>query len=214
MNRRLKLFAPAFLAVLALAAASASAAGAFAQFGAETYPASISGEQTESFKFESEIGTVVCKGASFSGSLSGASSQLSLAPTFKECTTSGTAVTVESGGCSLLSHEAKEVGEKEFESTVDVSCAGGGAIKVHLLLGCQVTFAAQVNLSDIHWNIDLSIPPRLELVSQIAKLQGKLEDTPGKKCLLGNKTVTFSAGGKASIGARDINFKPTGMFLK
>jgi hypothetical protein len=211
-----KLRTPVCLAVMALAicAAFAPAASATPKFESETYPALISGEQTEQFEFKSEIGTMICKGATFAGEMSAASEKLSLAPTFKECSVSGTASVVETGGCTFVAHGLEESGKEEFDSLADIACPGTATMKIHMLLGCMLTINGQVNLSDFHWNLDLSFPPRLELVSKLAQIQGKLENTPGKTCLLGTKSITLSAGGKAVISSKDVQLKPQGMFIK
>jgi hypothetical protein len=214
MTTKLRAVALAFVAVIAMSAVTASAAQATGTFEAEEYPALLTSEQTESFSFESELGTIVCKTSTFAGELTGSSSQLALTPTFGSCTLGGTAVTYENEGCQLVSHNAEETAEGTFESQADIACPAGKGVKFHLAFGCLLTVNAQINLSDLEINITLGIPPRIEIVSQIAGLQAKLENTPGKTCLFGTKNLKINVGGKSKIGAKNKANNPIGLTLK
>jgi hypothetical protein len=96
-------------ALLASAVLMSSLAGA-AKFEAAEYPAQISGSITEAEKFTIGGGTLTCKTSAYSGELTAASEQLTLIPTYAECTAFGfvgaTLTGFGSGKCGFLDNGA------------------------------------------------------------------------------------------------------------
>ena len=86
MNRKLKALGVAVVAVLAMSAVVASGAQA-TKFTAAEYPASLHGTQPEGAKHSFKYGsaTVECSTATFAGTLSEASSEVGIEPTYEGC---------------------------------------------------------------------------------------------------------------------------------
>jgi hypothetical protein len=88
MTRKLKTLGAALVAVFALTAVMASAASA-AQYTSSVYPTTATGESPKGNDvFTTEAGTVECK-AHFVGTLTAASSDLTVTPTYTNCTAFG-----------------------------------------------------------------------------------------------------------------------------
>lgn len=123
MTRYLKPLCLAMLAALAISAVVASAAMAVPQFTASKYPATVAGSSSErTHVFNTEAGKVECD-ADFTGSLSGASSTLTLKPTYTNCRAFGFAeATVSSSHCWYVLHATEKVGATSYKSHVDIAC--------------------------------------------------------------------------------------------
>jgi hypothetical protein len=124
MTRNLKVLALAVGAVLALTAMMVSAASA-ASYTASAYPATATGSNTKGSEvFTVEHGKVECD-SHFEGSLSAASSTLTVKPKYTSCEALGFLEgTVNMEGCDYLFHATSTT-----SSTVDVVCTSG-SIKI------------------------------------------------------------------------------------
>jgi hypothetical protein len=91
------------LAVLLTGCIAVPVAHAETEFGSEGYPATIGIEQTSTAQLFTKAGTVKCKVAKVSGTLSEPSPELTVTPTFSECTLAGIAATAEAKGTLVLS---------------------------------------------------------------------------------------------------------------
>ncbi len=103
----------AFVALLALSASTSSAQASSVTTG--LYPAIVTGEQEGEFNFfEMGGGKVECEAGKFSGTMSEATSQLSLNIAYSGCKTSfETAATFDSNGCTFGIHPENEaIGSK------------------------------------------------------------------------------------------------------
>jgi hypothetical protein len=89
MIRNAKILGLALVAVLAMSAMVASAASA-TKFTAAKYPATVKGTQTGGgHVFEVGGGKVTCTGATFTGTLSAASEEMTMTPNYTGCTAFG-----------------------------------------------------------------------------------------------------------------------------
>lgn len=131
MIRNLKSLGLAFVAVLAMSAVVASAAQAVPSFTASSYPAAGTGANTKgSETFTTEAGAVQCD-SHFAGTLSGASSTLTVTPTYTNCEAFGfLSATVNTEGCTYVFHATEQVSAGVYNSHVDVVCPAGKSIKI------------------------------------------------------------------------------------
>jgi len=191
------------LACLALTGITAAAAQAEGIFEATEYPATISGEQTETFEFEvEEVGTMECEVATVMGDMTGASSAIELVPDFEECTFSGLEATFVNEGCALMVYAGEENEEsEEFESSADVVCeTEAQKFKWHIPgTNCILSAGAGVKLKDlsIKPNIkDLDVTIRAKKVD----ITAAIENTPPKKCGLPTGQVKVTVKGGITVG--------------
>jgi hypothetical protein len=145
-NQMIRKLMPVLLAAVALGA-FASAAQA-STFTAEKYPATISGAQVGEHVFSVESGlTVKCKSATFSGTLSAASSTITMAPVYKECVAFGFVnSTVNFNSCNYLFHAGEEVAADKHAGSVDIVCPKGGPIVITAGT-CETQIPAQTGLN-------------------------------------------------------------------
>jgi len=205
MASKLKLIG-VVLAVLAASAMTASAAYA-GTFEAEEYPATLTGEQTETFEFEvEEVGTIKCNSATFSGEMSGPSSQISLAPSFKECTgLGGIPATFIANGCELVVHGGEEIEEFEFKGPMDIVCGEAAAQFEFHLGGCIFSAGAQVALGNLFIKFKWwAFPPDVIIGLKVGEVTGAIAKTPGKFCLLPQGMVTLNVYGGLTLRATGI----------
>jgi hypothetical protein len=140
--------AMALTALLGAASASAS------QFRAEEYPATATGTQGSTAgtvqKFKTASGIVIeCETATTAGTMSEASSTLTLTPTYSKCTLSGQAATASVNTCKYAFHSTNE--KAPYTGSMDVACGKeGDAIEfTQLSSGCQVKIPAQSALGSV-----------------------------------------------------------------
>jgi hypothetical protein len=152
MTRKLKTLGLAFVAVLAMSAiaASASQASSFMTEG-EKYPVTISASQEGEHVFTvlTEAGKnseVKCKKATFSGSASAKSSEVTVHPTYEECTAFTLPATVTTTNCDYVIHSGAGSVDN-FAGTVDVKCSSG-SIKVKTAT-CEVSVGGQTGLGNL-----------------------------------------------------------------
>lgn len=127
-----------------------SAAGA-SNFEALEYPAAVTGTQEGTFVFKTEAGSLECPEGTFSGTLSEASSTLSLLPTFAKCKAFGfLEATVTPEGCVFVLHAGAETSLYNFSGTTDISCGEGKSIKVTTAT-CTAAIGSQSGLSSVSY---------------------------------------------------------------
>jgi hypothetical protein len=147
--RNLKALGTALMAVVALGAVFASASQA-ASLTAPPYPASLTAEQESGQvnKFVAGGLTVECKKATFTGTITAATSTPSATPTYEECETSlGTKAPIDTNGCSYQFHVTAGSGDT-FTGTVDVVCPPEKDITVTAGL-CTIHIKPQTGLNGI-----------------------------------------------------------------
>jgi hypothetical protein len=144
MTRNLKVLSLALVAVCAMSAMIASAASA-ASFTSAGYPSTITGEGgiTAAEKFtlgkNDHFATIECNHSTYHGTLSAASSTLTVQPHYSECKAFGLSATVYSTGCQYIFHATST-----SSSTVDLECASA---QIFIAAGtCEVTVGTQTGL--------------------------------------------------------------------
>jgi hypothetical protein len=147
MIRNLKVLGLAIGAVLALSAVMASAAMAVPTFTASSYPATATGSNTKGSEvFTTEGGKVECN-SHFQGSLSAASTTLTVAPTYTGCEAFGfLEANVNTEGCTYVFHATELVSAGVYRSHVDVVCPAGKSIKI-IAGTCRAEIKAQTGLT-------------------------------------------------------------------
>ncbi len=159
--RNLKILGLAFVAVLAMSAMVASAAQA-SKFTAAEYPATITGEQeggSTANRLTVGGAFVTCAQGNYHGTLSEASSTLSVSLDYTECETSfGTSATVDNNGCGYTFHSGAGA-EDTWAGTADLVCPAGQELTVTLGL-CTVHVAPQANLGGITFTNKTEASPK------------------------------------------------------
>ena len=108
MKRNLKALGLALVAAFAISSLVASAAQATSQgkFTAAKYPAVFTGSQdataTNAFTITAGNGQTTCKIATYEGTLTEASTKITVTPHYTECTSSGLAATIHLNGCHYI----------------------------------------------------------------------------------------------------------------
>jgi hypothetical protein len=207
------------LMVLALAATNASAA----QFKAESYPASLTGNQlgTGTGGTPGESGTILsfegqmteCGSGGFTGELKAASTQVSINQFGASCTAFGfMTASLSWNGCSYRLN----VGSGSVDSysgTIDFVCPAGQKI---VITGgeCEIQIGAQSNLSTVSYeNLTTEKPQKLRVVFNVSgftytkvkdgflcPLNGTGVANDGK--LVGGTKVSATASGGIATGLK------------
>ncbi|HET7121189.1 MAG TPA: hypothetical protein VFI17_08060 [Solirubrobacterales bacterium] len=209
MKGRLSLLVLVALAAVSLTANVAQAA----KFTAGAYPASVFGEQAATpapntgieggtvFGFESKL-MLECATATFAGSLTEASSALTVAPKLEGCRAFESILgSANPNGCETRFHATSGSGD-EFGGTVDIVCPEGKKIVV-TGNNCEVQIGAQSGVGGIKYvNETKSSPHSVILEFAVNSLTyTKTKDAIG--CPLSG-TGTLSDGviaGSATVGA-------------
>lgn len=208
------------LLVLGAAFTAATGSAQAANFTAGSYPATVFGEQAATpapntgieggtvFGFEKKLMTE-CATASFSGTLSAASSALTVAPTLEGCRLFETiGGSVNPNGCETRFHVGSGSGD-EFGGTMDIVCPGTNKIVVNGG-NCEVQIGSQNGLGAIvYLNETKSSPVSVILEFNVTGLTyTKTKDGIG--CALSG-TGTLSDGvvdGSATMTAANNAFEP------
>ena len=149
MIRNLKVLGLAIAAVMAMSAMMASAASAVPQFTASAYPATVTGSNTKGSEvFTTEGGKVECDSHFVSHSLSGASSTLTVTPTYTNCEAWGLPATVQTEGCTYVLHATEKVSSGVYNNHVDIVCPSGKSIKITTTI-CIVEVKGQNGLTTV-----------------------------------------------------------------
>ncbi|HEX2393100.1 MAG TPA: hypothetical protein VHI77_09295 [Solirubrobacterales bacterium] len=151
MRRRKAFSAAATLAVALCIVPAAAQAGTLMSEG-EAYPVALEGFRIEKASTRVTQGastlTAECKKATFTGTLSAASSEVRLHPVYSECTAFGfIEATVKTEGCDYIGHIGEKVGEA-WTTTADVACEAGKAIEITAGT-CQMKIGSQKGLKSI-----------------------------------------------------------------
>jgi hypothetical protein len=149
MIRNLKTLGLALVAVLAMSVVVASAASASSYTGS-AYPTTGTGSNTSGKEtFTTPGGTVQCD-SHFEGTLSAASSTLTVTPKYTNCVAFGFLnATVEFKGCDYLFHAGASQGGGVYKNSVDIVCpAGSGPVTIKAGT-CVVDVPAQTGLSNV-----------------------------------------------------------------
>jgi hypothetical protein len=145
--RSFKAFSLALVAMFALSAVMASAA--FATYDSEVATTTLNGSQKTENEFTTDVGTVKCKTATFSGTQSGTevgktgvftAPTVTVHPTYETCNLAGQSVSITTTGCDYVF--ATAVSQK---AAVTVKCETGKEIiiKDKAGLGCEVKVKGQ-----------------------------------------------------------------------
>jgi hypothetical protein len=201
--RRLAILTLSLIALAALGASPATAAGVFE---ATEYNASLAGAQTAAHTLQLGEVKVQCETATLSGELTGQLETVSLTPAYAGCTWLGSPVTIAVNSCQYVFAISEEKAENEFAGTTNMSCPKSSTITVSLLSGsCQAQIASQTGLSSVIYKDNLaSSPPTVTLEENAKSLKytvttkgfcfpGTGEKTDGS--LTGNSLVKGTSGG-------------------
>ena len=150
--RNLKAFGLALIAMLAMGAVAASAATAD-EFTAEKYPVVLTGNQDgQTDIFTTTSGTVSCKTVSYTGTVSGPTTTVTVTPKYTECTGLGFPAEVHMNGCDYLIHIE---GGSSTTSKVDIVCPPEKEITVTAVAAgttkCTIHVPPQNGLTHMNW---------------------------------------------------------------
>jgi hypothetical protein len=150
--RRIRHLGLAVLAAAALTALLGAGTASAAQFRAEEYPTTVTGTQTVAQKFTTwEKGpTWTCSNVTTVGTISAASTTLSLAPTFTGCAFAGQAASVKMNTCKYVYKNSSE--QMVNTGTIDISCSkAGDEIEVVASI-CTLKIPAQAARSSVQYS--------------------------------------------------------------
>jgi hypothetical protein len=142
MTRNLRKFGLALFAILAMSSISAAAAQAVVEFRPEIKNEFLHGEQNAAHVLVVNARNVKCEKATVVGELAGPSVEMTLAPTYAECTAFGLAAEVKMNGCEYRFKVNNAAAP--FEGPISIECPAGKVIEINAGGGvCLVTVAAQ-----------------------------------------------------------------------
>ena len=147
----------------ALLMALGAAAALASQFQAEKYPVKVKSESTESNNVFTVGSTKVeCTTAKFeSGSLSAASEDIVVHPSYEKCTAFGfVGATVNTTGCNY---------ELSTNGDVSVLCESGKAIEIEAG-ECTVTVKGQTGLKEVRYTNLAGPPKEVEVIDEVVKI--------------------------------------------
>jgi hypothetical protein len=138
------------------------------QLEAEFHPANVSGApitgKAPSMTFEGGL-TASCEKASVSGELSKAATEISLMPSFAECTAFGfTEASIAMNGCGFLLHTDAGAG-----ASADISCPSGKAIELSSFT-CKISIPAQSARKMVTLSNESGVPASLALSLALGKV--------------------------------------------
>lgn len=132
MIHNLKTLGTVLTAIFAMSVVSASAAQAEIFFRAEVENTTLTGEQTETQEFATNVGTFTCKVVTHSGLMAGITElEITLAPTYNECQLKNLVTfnaTVHVNGCTY-GFIASEGAKPKFTGYTNLECPAGKAIE-------------------------------------------------------------------------------------
>ncbi|HEX3735701.1 MAG TPA: hypothetical protein VHU86_11195 [Solirubrobacterales bacterium] len=209
MIRNLKILGLAVVAVMAMGAVMASAALATPQFTATEYPVEIhgaGGTGSTAEKFTTEAGTVECGASTFTGTQSGASSTLTMHPTYTECVAFGfLSAAVNTEECNYIFHANTKVSTDHYTLSTDVSCPAGQSIKITAST-CSAEVKAQTGLTPVNAVNDPESGGKAEDVTVTPAVNGQIAYTVTRDGFLcpfngtGNKTGgSYTATGPVTV---------------
>jgi hypothetical protein len=150
MMRNLKILGLALVAVFAMSSVAASMAAAD-QFTAEAYPTVLTGKTDPGAAadlFTTTTGNVNCKSSTYTGTVSAATTTVSMLPSYAECTAFGFPAVIDVNGCTYLFHV---MGGSSTEGDVDLECTGGNQVTVTAIgagtTKCTVHVGSQADIT-------------------------------------------------------------------
>lgn len=158
--RNLKALGLALVAIFAMSAMAASAASAEeGELTADTSPVVLDGNDIEGTvnAFTGLGQTISCASASYTGTVSVPTNEITATPTYENCIAGERAVTVTMNGCDYKFTDATGGGSTGGGHTwtvkSDLICTGTNKVEIHVYNGpghtntwCTLTIAAQNNL--------------------------------------------------------------------
>lgn len=148
--KRLKVLGAGVIMTLALTALLGASSASASQFRSEIYPVAVSGEQVASQKITTSGGITKCSTATLAGSVTAASSALSVTPTYSGCKAFGQeGVTIKLNSCHYTFHSTNE--SAPYTGTMDVACENPWeVIEINVApTGCKVAIPVQSALASI-----------------------------------------------------------------
>lgn len=223
-TRTFKALSVALLALGATASLAVPAAQAAPEFTAGSYPATIDGEQTENHVFTLGGRKVICEKTIFQGTLAGASTQLTLTPTYSQCHSMilgiSFPVTVTENSCDVRATATKE--GSEYKAHMDIVCPGANEIEIHFYENatahskhisiCTDRMGTQNGITS--WSLP-SFHDLVDFLKAIVSLGGLFYKVEGSSLICGSGgsegTYTGSANLKATNGGGTlVNFSVSG----
>lgn len=221
MIRKLNILGLCAIAMLATGAAAASRAGAETEFTAGKYPAFLTGTQiihegSELHKFTFGIRTVECGKAQFSGTLSGASTTVTLTPTYSECTSAGLPATITMNGCDFLFRGENKVNGDSFFGSVNLVCPAKSSVELHVYSSlanhaagtslCTATLSPASILNTIRYTNTTEVISDMDVTATVTKIPTAIDGSP---LFCGTSTTTSYTGG-FTLRAFEDNFGSEG----
>lgn len=161
--RRIRHVGFAVLAAMALTALLGVGTASATQFRAEEYPTTLNGKQTTTYKMKTQMGGgLACASVKTNGSLSAASSSVTLTPELKGCVWAGIAAMPIVNSCNFVFNVVH--GENElmpYAGTMDIGCSKvGDAIEFKSGTGCVIRIPPQKGFALELANSPLSVRNR------------------------------------------------------
>lgn len=189
LGRRLRVLAVAVGAMLAVCAASASAASAYT-FEAEEYPAYGIGKSTEPQEFKVGAGSIQCSEVTYTGTIAEASETLRVKAQYNGCTAFSLPAEVSMGGCEYEFRMKEEPIAGYFKGEDAIVNATGKSCAEHPItmkaITCTVTSGPQeglhtVEATDLNGSSWLSPPhpPWAEVESTSVITNAKYTESSG-----------------------------------
>jgi hypothetical protein len=200
MTHRSKVLGFALVVAFAATALSASAASA-AEFTAAESPAKVNATNEGNHVFTAGIvGSISCKKATFTGEEFQVvpAKQVTVTPSYTECTFLGVPTTVKTNGCDYTFTEPTGTGP--FTGKVDVGCPTGKTIEFEAL-GCRVKVGAQTGLGTVTYtnqaNGTVKVAAKVSSIKYVS--EGACNGLPGEHSD-GTYEGTAIASGENEVG--------------
>ena len=222
--RRLTIALLSVACCLAVGGAVTASSASVSEFVADEYPAGIKGEQTERFEIELNYpgGPLVCDEVEFNSELSESTAQMVGTEYFPAETSChfGEAKeyvgNVYSNGCDWVLNAGEEIGEGEFEGTVDLVCPGEAGIEVdwNTWLPCDVTILPQEGLGTVTYKHDLYLGsfPAILMTFDLGEVEWEQPKVP-PLCSQASGT-TGAITGEQLVSAHDESLEPIGFTIE
>jgi hypothetical protein len=204
MTHRFKTIGIAFLAMFAVSAVMASAAGAASFMTEGNVTARIEASQATKHVFTIEGSKVECETATFAseGEIASPAASVLVNPTYSGCTAFGfVGATVKTEGCHYVVTPTNNVSPDTWNAHLNVLCTGTS--KIVITAGtCEVTVGSQNELGKVHLtDVTTPTPKTITLLAEVAGIKAtKVKD--GFLCPLnGTGETTGTYTGTANVKA-------------
>ena len=168
--RRTRYLGFAVLAAAALTMLLGAGTASATQFRAEEYPTTLNGTQSVTHTFTTVSGTVKCQTANTSGTLSAASSSVSLTPEMKSCIAFGLVATPVLNSCKYVLNSTNEA--EPFTGTVDIACSKEGDAMEFKTATCVLKIPAQKGFATGLANSEFAIRSRNRRITETINAGG------------------------------------------